>query len=172
MISLKEPYRSCTPRLTTSPRNGLASSDQPLKLSCTTQMYILDLPFFSHFRLRAKINYLRPISTSNDPLLKELASCFSTNLSDSCPPQCLNLLQAVRTSLPPSSNPNARLKQVSKLVVRDYQASHWDNHAPGFPYSPIQVQRHYCPRARLQGMEPHSIRSPSWPSEFHPQGWS
>ena len=29
---------------------------------------------------------------------------------------------------PPSSNPNARLKQVSKLVVRDYQASHWDNH--------------------------------------------
>ena len=92
---------------------------------------VLDLPFFSHFRLRAKIDYLRATSTSNNPLLKELASCLSINLPDSCPPQCLNLLQAARTSisaLPPSSNPNDRLKQVSKLVARDYQAPHWDNH--------------------------------------------
>ena len=92
---------------------------------------VLDLHFFSHFSLRAKMDYLRVISTSNDPLLKELASCLCTNLPDFCPPQCLNLLQAARTSispLPPSSNPNAHLKQVSKLVVRDYQASHWDNH--------------------------------------------
>ena len=120
MISLKGPYRSCTPRLTTFPRNGLASPDQPTTQAVLYHPAVLDLHFFSHFSLRAKIDYLRAISTSNDPLLKELASCLCTNLPDSCPSQCLNLLQAARTSispLPPSSNPNARLKRVSKLLL-------------------------------------------------------
>ena len=54
---------------------------------------VLAMPFFPHARLKAKVDYLRAISTSQEPLLCELSQSLSTqNLPMSIPSPSFDIL--------------------------------------------------------------------------------
>ena len=62
---------------------------------------VLALPFFPHFHLKAKVDYLVAISTSQDPVLRELVSTLSEqNLPQSVPPSAMDPNQLVNLSRP------------------------------------------------------------------------
>ena len=92
---------------------------------------VLGLPFFPHLRPKAKVDYLRAITTTSDPLLQELAQSFSTqNLPSSIPPASLDLLKSARESIKdlPPSKPALQLKHATRKVTEAHQVTHWDNH--------------------------------------------
>ena len=92
---------------------------------------VLALLFFPHFRLKAKVDYLRAISTSQDPILCELVANLSErNLRKSIPTSALDLLQAARSSIKelPSVNPARQLNKAARDTTQAHQASYWNNH--------------------------------------------
>ena len=92
---------------------------------------VLAMPFFPHARLKAKVDYLRAISTSQDPLLCELSQSLSTqNLPMSIPSPSFDILQAARDSIGhlPSVKPASQLKKVTRHLIQAHQASYWDTH--------------------------------------------
>lgn len=66
---------------------------------------VLALPFFSHYQLKAKVDYLHSISISMDPTLHELSDGLSIqNVPRSILTPSLDLLQAVKACLSTETN--------------------------------------------------------------------
>ena len=92
---------------------------------------ILDLPFLPHLYTKSKVDYLRSISTSRDPLLQELYQGLSQSILEKafCS-EALDILKAARDSIGdiiPNRMPPA-LKKASKQISVIKQSSFWDNH--------------------------------------------
>ena len=87
---------------------------------------VLDIPFLSDYSLKAKLNYLSSISLSEDPLIKEIASCSLSSSAIGSSGEMAATLQLAINSV--ESVNRKTLPRAIRQIVKQKSTDRWNEH--------------------------------------------